>query len=134
MKIVTTTSVFPPCYPVEKSIDRLSAIGYNGLDLAIDYCVDSPDFPYMTGEWKQWGLMLSKIAFEHGVSFTHAHASGDAGDRDPVFLRGFSLCGIMKIPYIVVYNKSDLKVQNKNFPPPLEGGVNVVTDSEQTPL
>lgn len=103
MRIVTTTSVFPPSYPIEKAIDRLSAIGYNGLDLAIDYCVDSCEFPFMTEEWSHWGLRLCKKARERGVSFTHAHASGDAGDRDPIFYRGFSLCGIMKIPYIVVH-------------------------------
>ena len=103
MKIVTTTSVFPPCYPVEEAIDRLSKLGYSGLDLALDYCVNSSSFPFMTDNWVQWGRSLTAKAAECGVVFTHSHAPSDASDRSQIFLRCFDLCGIMGIPYIVVH-------------------------------
>lgn len=103
MRIVTTTSVFPPCYPVENAIDRLSKIGYSGLDLALDYCIDSSNFPFMTENWSQWGRSLGEKAKECGVAFTHSHAPGDVSDRSPIFFRCFDLCNVMGIPYIVVH-------------------------------
>lgn len=103
MRIVTTTSVFPCCYNAESAMERLAEIGFCGLDLAIDYCVQKADYPFMTADWRDWGKRLFDRALELGVSYTHAHASSDAAARDVPFLRGFELCGLMKIPYIVVH-------------------------------
>ena len=103
MRIVTTTSVFPCCYNAETTLERLAEIGFDGLDLAIDYCVQKTDYPFMTADWMDWGKRLLERSQELGIPYTHSHASGDAAARDIPFLRGFELCGLMKIPYIVVH-------------------------------
>ena len=103
MRIVTTTSVFPCCYNAESALERLADIGFEGLDLAIDYCVQKADYPFMTEKWQYWGKKLLERSHELGISYTHSHAPGDAEARDIPFLRGFELCGLMKIPYIVVH-------------------------------
>ena len=35
--IVTTTDVFEDGYPAEKAIDRLARLGYEGIDMGLDY-------------------------------------------------------------------------------------------------
>ena len=42
MKIVTTTSVFPYDYPIEKATERLANIGFKNLDIALDYSAMNP--------------------------------------------------------------------------------------------
>lgn len=103
MKIVTTTSVFPPCYPAETALERLAAVGFAGLDMAIDYCVEREDYPYMTDKWQDWAKVLREKADILGVSYTHSHACADAAARDDTFLRGFDFCRILGAAYTVVH-------------------------------
>ena len=103
MKIVTTTSVFPPCYPAENALIRLKNCGFTHLDLAFDYCVQKPDFPFMTDAWEDWAKCLSACAEENGVRYTHAHANGDAACRSVPMMRSFKVCRILGIPYMVVH-------------------------------
>ena len=103
LKIVTTTSVFPPCCPTEKAMERLAAIGFDALDLAIDNCVQQADFPYMTPGWRDWAKRLHEKAEKLGVSWTHSHSCGDASATDDASFRVFETCSILHIPYTVIH-------------------------------
>ncbi|MBQ7983029.1 MAG: hypothetical protein IJ302_05640 [Clostridia bacterium] len=52
--VVTTTSVYPPCTDQTEVLRRLHGIGYTGLDLAFDYCVQETDYPFMTDAYEDW--------------------------------------------------------------------------------
>lgn len=103
MKIVTTTSVFPPCYSAEHALMRLKSCGFTSLDLAFDYCVQDPKFPFMTDSWEDWAKRLSAFAAENGVLYTHAHADGNAACRSVPMLRSFKVCRMLGISYMVVH-------------------------------
>ena len=110
MKIVTTTSVFPYDYPAERALERLAGIGFKNLDIALDYCAKNPNCGYMSDDWRRWAKNLRAMADSLGVSFTHAHASGDASTRDKSMMRAFEVCQILGVKYIVVhpiYKKSE---------------------------
>lgn len=104
MKIITTTCVLPACYPQERALERLAAAGFDGLDLAIDYCTQEKDYPFMTDKWEDWAKSLREQAEKLGISYTHSHACGDAAARNDTFLRGFELCNILGIKYTVVHS------------------------------
>ena len=103
MNIVTTTSVFPPCYPAEAALDRLLKCGFHHLDFAFDYAVQQPDYPFMTDAWEDWAKRLADYAKERGVRYTHAHADGSAASRSTSMLRSFEVCRILGISYLVVH-------------------------------
>ena len=113
MNIVTTTSVFPPCYSAEDALLRLKKCGFRHLDLAIDYMTQDKSFPFLTSEWENWAKSLRALADENGVTYTHAHACGSASSRSSQMLRGFQVCKILGIRYIVVhpiYKNADQKI------------------------
>jgi transcriptional regulator with XRE-family HTH domain len=68
MKIVNTTSVFPPCWDPLNTLTRLASIGYDALDMAFDYCVQEKDFPFMTADYENWAYSLRESAEKLGVS------------------------------------------------------------------
>ena len=110
MKIVTTTSVFPYDYPIEKATERLANIGFKNLDIALDYCARNISCGYMSENWREWAKNLRALADSLGVSFTHAHANGDASTRDESMMRAYEVCKILGVKYIVVhsvYKKSE---------------------------
>ena len=101
-QIVTTTSVFPPEYPAEGTLDRLAKVGYTHLDMAFDYCTH-PDSPFMGEGWREWAVSLRKKAEALGVRYTHSHACGDAASRSVPMLRCFEACELLGIRYLVVH-------------------------------
>lgn len=103
MKIITTTSVFPPCWDPANALNRLAAIGYDGLDIAFDYCVQKNDFPFMTDEYENWAYMLRETAEKLGVAYTHSHAPFDASARTPLVERSFRCASLLGIKYMVVH-------------------------------
>ncbi|MBQ8311065.1 MAG: sugar phosphate isomerase/epimerase [Clostridia bacterium] len=103
MNIVTTTSVFPPCYHAEKALTRLHNCGFSHLDLAFDYLVQECDFPFVTDAWENWAKRLGEHSERLGVRYTHAHANGNAACRSVPMLRSFKVCRILGIPYMVVH-------------------------------
>ena len=103
MNIVTTTSVFPPCYSQKQTIMRLKACGFRHLDLALDYCVQEDDFPFVTPAWREWAMDLAAFAKEQGVQYTHAHAEGDVTVHTDRMIRGFEVCRILGISYMVIH-------------------------------
>lgn len=101
--IVITTSVFPPEYPADQALDRLTKVGYTHLDMAFDYC-SHPASPFMGEGWRrEWAVFLRKQADALGVSYTHAHACGDAASRSVPMLRCFEVCALLGIRYLVVH-------------------------------
>ena len=103
MNIVTTTSVFPPCYSPHKSLTRLLSCGFRHLDLAFDYLVQEDDFPFVTDAWEEWAHELAAFAKAHGVRYTHAHAEGDASSHNALMYRSFEVCKILGISYMVIH-------------------------------
>lgn len=103
MKIVTTTSVFPPCWDPVNIISRLSAIGYDSLDMAFDYCVQAKEFPFMTSEYEIWAKTLRKTAENFGISYTHSHAPFDASARGELVERSLRCASLLGIRYMVVH-------------------------------
>lgn len=103
MKIITTNSVFPYDYPVDKGIERLAAIGFDGVDIAIDYCSMDKNGPFNSDKWQDWAKSLKEKSEELGIELTHSHACGNAAARGEQFLKGIELCGILDIPYTVVH-------------------------------
>lgn len=102
MKIVTTTSVFPPSTEMETIIPRLVGVGFDTLDLAFDYC-DTPDHPFMGSDYEGWAESVRDLAAKHGVTFTHAHAPFDSDRRTDLAERTMRCCEIIGIPYLVVH-------------------------------
>lgn len=102
--IVTTTSVFPPCSDLQRVLRVLSEIGYDGADIAFDYCVQQPDYPFMTDNFEAWANGLAETAKELGIVISHSHASFDASCRDvDLIRRTMRCCQIMGIRYLVVH-------------------------------
>lgn len=102
--IVTTTSVYPPCSDLVRAVRVLAEIGYTGLDLAFDYCVQQADYPFMTDAWEEWAKTIRAEADACGVVLSHGHASFDASCRDEALIvRTLTCCQIMGIRYLVVH-------------------------------
>ena len=78
-RIVTTTDVFEDGYPAEKAIDRLARLGYEGIDMGLDYWTFEGS-PFREDNYLEWGQSLRARADEKGIPYTHAHAPGVAAD------------------------------------------------------
>jgi sugar phosphate isomerase/epimerase len=100
-RIVTTTSVFQPGYPAIKAADRLAALGFEALDMALDYWTE-PGSPFMGDEYLQWAEKLREHAEKTGMPYTHSHAPSEAGN-DPTVERAIETAGILGACYIVVH-------------------------------
>lgn len=101
-RIVTTTSVFDPGYPGEKAAERLAGLGYEALDMALDYWTDSPDSPFLSDGYLAWAESLRKTAEALGAPYTHSHAPGGAGP-DPVIGRSIETAGALGAKYMVLH-------------------------------
>ena len=100
-RIVTTTSVFEPGYPAIKAADRLASIGFEGLDMALDYWTE-PGSPFMGDGYRKWAYELRKHTEKTGVPYTHAHAPGEAGN-DSTVIRAIEAAAILGAGYIVIH-------------------------------
>ena len=100
-RIVTTTSVFEPGYPALKAADRLASIGFEGLDMALDYWTE-PGSPFLEDGYLEWAYELREHAEKLGVPYTHARAPGEAGNGGEV-IRAIETAGILGAGYIVVH-------------------------------
>ncbi len=103
MRIVNTTSCFPKCHDSFDALERLVAAGYDGIDMAFDYCVQKTDFPFMTDKYEDWAYRLRQRARELGVSYTHSHASFDASLRGELVERTLRCASIWGAKYLVVH-------------------------------
>lgn len=103
MRIVNTTSVFPRCWDSMNALERLARIGYDGIDMAFDYCVDDPSFPFMTSEHERWAYSLRERAEQLGVRYTHSHAPFDTEEKGEIVERTFKCANILGVKYMVVH-------------------------------
>ena len=100
-RIVTTTDVFEEGYPAETAVDRLAALGYEGLDMGFDYWVYDGS-PFLGDDYLDWAKALGERAKEKGISYTHAHSPGDAGSGD-VIARSIKAAAATGARYLVVH-------------------------------
>ena len=103
MKIVNTTSVFPPCWDAVNVLKRHAALGYDCLDMAFDYCVQEKDFPFMTDKFEAWADMLRNEAEKLGMAYTHSHAPFDASARGDLVERSLRCASLLGVRYMVVH-------------------------------
>ena len=99
-RIVTTTSVFQPGYPGEAAAERLAALGFEALDLALDYCDEMPEF--LGDGYLDWAKGLRARAEALGVSYTHSHAPG-AALNNPHIARSLEITGALGAKYMVLH-------------------------------
>ena len=79
-RIVTTTDVFEEGYDAEKAVDRLAALGFEGIDMGFDYWMFEGS-PFLSDDYLDWAKNLKARADEKGIVYTHAHAPGNAGSE-----------------------------------------------------
>ena len=103
MKIVTTTSVYPPCTDMAQIIHRLAALGFDGMDIAFDYCVQDKTYPFMTDGYEDWAGSLRMEAESSGIFFTHGHAPFDASGRGDIVERTLRCASLLGVRYVVVH-------------------------------
>ena len=103
MNIVNTTSVFPPCWDTADMLRRLRTASFTHLDLAFDYCVQKPDYPFMTDKYERWATDLKKSADALGLVFTHGHAPFSADRRGAIVEKTLRCAAVLGIQYLVVH-------------------------------
>ena len=100
-RIVTTTDVFEDGYPADRAIDRLAALGYEGIDMGFDYWTFEGS-PFLSENYLDWARGLKAHADEVGIPYTHAHAPGDAGAGE-VIGRSIEAAAALGARYLVVH-------------------------------
>ncbi len=100
-RIVTTTDVFEDGYPADRAIDRLAALGYEGIDMGFDYWTFEGS-PFMGDDYLGWAQSLREHADETGIPYTHAHSPGEANSGDVVG-RSIEAAAVLGAKYCVVH-------------------------------
>ena len=100
-RIVTTTSVFEPGYPGELAIKRLAGLGYEGLDMALDYWI-KPGSPFLGNKYLQWAEGLRNLAEQMVIPYTHAHAPGEV-TGNPYIGRSLEVAAVLGARYLVLH-------------------------------
>ena len=100
-RIVTTTSVFEPGYPGEMAMERLARLGYEGLDMALDYWVKNGS-PFLGEGYLQWAEGLRIRSEQVGIPYTHAHAPGEVAEN-PYIGRSLEVAGLLGARYMVLH-------------------------------
>jgi len=101
-RIVTTTSVFEPGYPAGKAAERLKRLGFEALDMALDYWKIAENSPFMGEGYLQWAAEQRAQAEAAGISYTHAHAPGEAVNN-PHIGRSIETAGALGAKYLVLH-------------------------------
>ena len=100
-RIVNTTSVFPPGYPSEDAVDRLARLGFEALDMALDYC-NYEGSPFLSDAYLDWAKALKARALRLGVPFTHAHSPADVSSFD-MNVRALRTSGALGCRFLVIH-------------------------------
>ena len=99
-RIVTTTAVFDPGYPAEKAAERLATLGYEALDMALDYWTGDGS-PFLSDTYLAWAESLRKRAEGLGIPYTHSHAPGEADGR--LTARSIETAGALGAGFMVLH-------------------------------
>ena len=100
-RIVTTTDVFEEGYSAEQAVDRLAALGFEGVDMGFDYWVFDGS-PFLGDGYLDWAKALKQRADAAGIVYTHAHAPGEA-DAGEVIERSIRAASALGAGYLVVH-------------------------------
>ena len=99
-RIVTTTDVFEEGYDAAMAVDRLAALGYDGIDMGFDYWIFDGS-PFLAADYLTWAEGLQARADAAGIVYTHAHAPGEA---DSEYLgRSIEATAAIGARYLVVH-------------------------------
>ena len=99
-RIVTTTDVFEEGYDAGMAVERLAALGYEGIDMGFDYWTFDGS-PFLADDYLDWARELRARADVAGVEYTHAHAPGEA---DSVYVeRSIRAAAVLGAKYLVVH-------------------------------
>ena len=101
-RIVTTTAVFQPGYPAEDAVDRLKRLGFEALDMALDYWTNVPDSPFLGEDYLRWAAALRGRAEQAGIPYTHSHAPGEA-ENNPLIGRSLETASALGARYMVLH-------------------------------
>ena len=101
-RVVTTTSVFGRGYPAQTALERLCAVGFDSLDMGLDYWTYGKDSPFMGDGYLDWAKALRERAEALGVRSTHAHGPGGA-DSGEVVTRAIKTAAVLGAKYIVLH-------------------------------
>ena len=99
-RIVTTTDVFEEGYDAKEAVDRLAALGYEGLDMGFDYWTFEGS-PFLSDDYLDWAVSLRERAEEAGVTYTHSHAPGEADSE--LLGRSIKAAAAIGARYLVVH-------------------------------
>ncbi len=100
-RIVTTTDIFEAGYPAEKAVDRLAALGYEGIDMGFDYWVFEGS-PFLGEDYLDWARSLRAHADVVGIPYTHAHAPAEADNYESA-VRSIRAAAVLGARYLVVH-------------------------------
>ena len=101
IRIVTTTAVFPPGYPAEDAADRLARLGFEALDMALDYWTE-PGSPFLGEGFRGWAEALRERAERRGIPYTHSHAPGGAESGSAIG-RSVETAGLLGAGFMVLH-------------------------------
>ena len=110
MKIITTSSVFPAQMDAFDTLPRLANLGFDGIDVAFDYCVTNTVDGFMSEHYLDWAKKFREKADVLGVILSHSHAPFDASARGDIVKRTMECASILGAKYTVVHpiwRKSD---------------------------
>lgn len=110
MKIVTTSSVFPHQMDAYDTLPRLANLGFDGIDVAFDYCACDKSYPFLSDRYLDWAKKFRKTADALGIPLCHSHAPFDASARGDIVKRTMECANILGAKYTVVHplwRKSD---------------------------
>ena len=110
MKIITTSSVFPAQMDAFDTLPRLANLGFDGIDVAFDYCVTNTVDGFMSEHYLDWAKKFREKADVLGVILSPSHAPFDASARGDIVKRTMECASILGAKYTVVHpiwRKSD---------------------------
>ena len=101
VRIVTTSCVFPRGYPAQTMVERLARLGFDGIDMGLDYCT-AADHPFMGPDFLSWAESLRRKAQSLGVAITHSHSPGGA-DCGEIVTRAIETAATLGAGYMVLH-------------------------------
>lgn len=111
MRIVNTTSVFPPEMDLFEKVDRLTAAGFTCLDMTFSILDTYPKtHPLFSDNWRSWVRELKAYAESKGALFTHAHGAGwpaalYAKQDDHIGYRAIEVAAELGIQWIAMHSQ-----------------------------